>query len=230
MADVDNIKPERFVEKIKEHSEDLLLWKKLAKLMDEADLDISGWIDGKMDPKKVDPAPVIEVVKHMENKMSVWERVKQPPARALKQIRGGRLQGMTDINPQWRYEVMTETFGICGIGWKYAVDRTWTENGVEGQVMAFASVSLYVKQDGEWSDAIPGLGGSMMISKEHSGLRSSDEAYKMAITDALSVAMKMIGVAADIYMGKWDGSKYNEQPALAKRADNKPYQGRYRSA
>ena len=33
----------------------------------------------------------------------------------------------------------------------------------------------------------------------------------MAITDALSVAMKMIGVAADIYAGRWDGSRYNEQ-------------------
>jgi uncharacterized protein YajQ (UPF0234 family) len=30
----------------------------------------------------------------------------------------------------------------------------------------------------------------------------------MAVTDAISVAMKMLGVAADIYAGKFDGSKY----------------------
>ncbi|MHA1280854.1 MAG: hypothetical protein ACTSQ8_27265, partial [Candidatus Helarchaeota archaeon] len=39
---------------------------------------------------------------------------------------------------------------------------------------------------------------------------SNDEAYKMALTDALSVAMGRIGIAADIYMGKWDGSKYSD--------------------
>lgn len=30
----------------------------------------------------------------------------------------------------------------------------------------------------------------------------------MATTDALSVAMKMLGVAAEIYLGNFDGSKY----------------------
>ena len=34
----------------------------------------------------------------------------------------------------------------------------------------------------------------------------------MAVTDAFSTSLKMIGVAADIYAGRWDGSKYNEQP------------------
>ena len=32
----------------------------------------------------------------------------------------------------------------------------------------------------------------------------------MATTDALGVAMKHLGVAADVYMGLWDGSKYIE--------------------
>lgn len=30
----------------------------------------------------------------------------------------------------------------------------------------------------------------------------------MAMTDALSVAFKAVGVAADIYLGNYDGSKY----------------------
>ena len=31
-----------------------------------------------------------------------------------------------------------------------------------------------------------------------------------AVTDAFSTALKMLGVAADIYAGRWDGSKYKE--------------------
>ena len=66
-----------------------------------------------------------------------------------------------------------------------------------------------MRHDGEWSDAIPGSGGSMFIEKESNGPHTSDEAIKMATTDALSVACKMLGFASDVYAGFWDGSKYN---------------------
>lgn len=141
----------------------------------------------------------------------IWDAVARPPASALKQIRGGRLQGMTDVNPQWRYRAMTEVFGPCGVGWKYEIARTWTEPGTDGQVLAFAEVRLYtIGSDAQWNEPIPGIGGSMLIAKERDGLRANDEAFKMSVTDALSVAMKMLGVAADIYAGLWDGSKYKD--------------------
>lgn len=142
----------------------------------------------------------------MEN-MKHWNALKQPPKWALREIKAGRLKGKTDISPQWRYQVMTERFGPCGTGWKYDIKRVWSEPGNNDQVFAFAEVHLYIK-NGEWSDPIPGIGGSMLVEKETKGLHASDEGYKMAVTDALSVAMKMIGVAADVYMGLWDGSKY----------------------
>lgn len=149
----------------------------------------------------------------MSDHMKIWDSVKQPPASALKEIKGGRLSGMTDIKPQWRYQSMTEQFGPCGIGWKFIIDRLWTEQGSEDQIVAFANVNLYVKTGSLWSEAIPGNGGSMLVAKESKGPHTSDEAYKMAITDALSTAMKLLGVAADVYMGNWDGSKFKEEVA-----------------
>jgi len=150
----------------------------------------------------------------MIDNMRIWNAVKQPPQSALKTIMGGRLKGKTDINPQWRYKAMTEQFGVCGIGWKYDITRIWNELVADGQVFAFAEINLYIMtKDGDedvWSDAVPGVGGSMLVEKEASGLHASDEGYKMAITDALSVAMKMLGVGADIYEGRWDGTKYRD--------------------
>jgi len=145
--------------------------------------------------------------------IEMWERYEKPPASALKLIAGGRMKGKSDINPQWRIRMMTEVYGLCGIGWKYTVDRKWLEPGSDGQVVAFVDVSLYVKVGDTWSDAIPGTGGAAFITKESTGLFTSDEAYKMALTDALSVAMKAIGVAAAIYEGRWDGTKYREETA-----------------
>ena len=51
-----------------------------------------------------------------------------------------------------------------------------------------------------------------MVTKESKGLYNSDECYKMAVTDALSVALKMIGVGADIYMGYPPETKYQNKP------------------
>jgi len=149
----------------------------------------------------------------MVNNLCFWDKLKQPPQSALKTIKAGRLKGMTDISPQWRIKAMTETFGPIGQGWKYEITNKWNEPGADGVVFAFAEVDLFYKSDGEWSDAIPGIGGSMLVAKEKNGLHSSDEGYKMAITDALSVAMKFLGVASSIYEGKWDGSKYNDPDA-----------------
>jgi hypothetical protein len=142
------------------------------------------------------------------NNMQIWNNLKQPPKNALKTIGAGRLKGKTDINPQWRYQAMTEQFGPCGMGWKYEIKRLWIEPTIDSQVMAFAEVAVYIKDGDKWSDSIPGIGGSMMVAKEKSGPYASDECFKMAVTDALSVALKMLGVAADIYGGLWDGSKY----------------------
>jgi hypothetical protein len=144
-----------------------------------------------------------------ETYMDNWNKLKTPPKEALKTIKAGRLQGMTDINPQWRYMAMTTVYGPCGIGWKYEIAKLWLESA-EAQIAAFAEIRLFIKNGEVWSDPIPGIGGSFFVAKEKSGLHVSDECFKMAITDALSVAMKVLGVGADIYAGLWDGSKYRD--------------------
>lgn len=148
----------------------------------------------------------------MKDAISIYESLSRPPKDALKEIWGGKLKGMTDINPQWRYKVMTEKFGLIGVGWKYEVQKLWTEQGAGGEVLAFARVAVFVKDGENWSDPIEGIGGSKLVALEKGAPVSNDEGYKMAVTDAFSTALKMLGVAADIYAGRWDGSKYRDTP------------------
>lgn len=49
-------------------------------------------------------------------RMDIWCAVSTTPKEAQKTIKGGRLNGFTDINPMWRFKVLTECFGPCGIG------------------------------------------------------------------------------------------------------------------
>lgn len=150
--------------------------------------------------------------------MELWNKVKRPPESALKTIVGGRLKGMTDIKPQWRYQAMTEIFGPCGTGWSFEIVRLWSETSPDGSIMAFAHIHLFYKLDGQMN-CVPGVGGSGLVQKEKDGLRANDEAYKMAVTDAVSTAMKMLGVAADVHFGQWDGSKYKDEPKEIKKAE-----------
>ena len=153
--------------------------------------------------------------------MEIWNRLKTPPAWALKKITGGRLSGMTDISPLWRIQALTEQFGVCGVGWSFSIEDLWIEEGSEGQRVAFAKVNLYIKlEKNEKSMAIPGIGGSMLITKEKAGLHTSDEAYKMAVTDALGTAAKCLGLGADVYAGLMD-SKYSP-PAPATKTTTPP--------
>ena len=154
----------------------------------------------------------------MSDNLKTWEAVRTPPATALKEIKGGRLSGKSDINPVWRLKTLTEQFGPCGIGWKYDITKQWTEQGSNDQVVAFCNIDLYVKIGGEWSAAIPGTGGSDFVTKERAGMYTSNECYKMALTDAISVACKSLGVAADVYWAK-DPTKYT-QPEQKSKIDS----------
>lgn len=139
----------------------------------------------------------------MDN-LTIYNEVRSVPDSAKRRIEAGRLKGKTDINPMWRIKALTEKFGPCGFGWKYVITDKRLEQGANGEVAAFLDIDLFVKADGVWSDAIPGTGGSAFVAKEKNGLYTSDECFKMALTDAISVACKALGFGADVY---WDADK-----------------------
>jgi hypothetical protein len=146
----------------------------------------------------------------MSENMNLYEKVRSVPKEALKEIKGGRLKGMSDINPMWRIKLLTEIFGVCGIGWKIEIVDRRLEKGSLDQIACFVEINLYIKSDGAWSEPIPGMGGSSFVTKESSGLYTSDECFKMAYTDAISVACKSLGFAADVYFAN-DRTKYTNQ-------------------
>ena len=152
-----------------------------------------------------------------------YENLASPPKDALKKIDFGALKGKSDINPQWRYEALTKEFGLCGQGWKFEIVNTWTEPvPATKELMIFAQVNLYIKDGDEWSAPIPGFGGDFLITSNKSGVKGNDEGYKMAVTDALGTAAKMVGVAANVYRGLME-SKYSKRAEAAQEpVETKP--------
>ena len=142
----------------------------------------------------------------------IYAKVRNVPDNAQKTIKGGRLKGKTDINPMWRIKTLTELFGPCGIGWWYEItDKHIESDDVTNQKAAFVDILLYYvdPDSGKTSKGIPGTGGASFVSSEEKGSYLSDECYKMALTDAISVSCKALGIGADVY---WDAdrSKYEQ--------------------
>lgn len=148
------------------------------------------------------------------NNLVIYELARAVPPEAKKNINAGRLKGMTDINPMYRIKKLTELFGPCGIGWWYEItDKHFAADETTKQVAAFVDILLFYKDpdSGETSRGIPGTGGASFVAQERNGPYMSDECYKMALTDAISVAAKALGIGADVYWDK-DRSKYSGYP------------------
>lgn len=148
----------------------------------------------------------------MEQNMKYYEAFRKVPDSAKKEITAGRLRGMTDVSPMWRIKILTEVFGPCGIGWK-TINEKYSMIHCENtkEIVCIYELDLIFKEGESWSEPIHGVGGSLLVAVEKNGLHTDDEAVKKAKTDALSVAAKALGVAADVYYEK-DRSKYDTTP------------------
>ena len=139
--------------------------------------------------------------------LDLYNAVRTVPQEAQKGFNNGSFSG-TDINPMWRIKTLTEHFGKCGVGWWIDEVERWTES-YEGEQLVFVKIHLYIKEDGEWSKPIVGIGGNKTVQQFSQKKKVSDESYKMAYTDAISVACKALGFGADIYWQN-DPTKYTQ--------------------
>lgn len=153
--------------------------------------------------------------------LNLYEKMRTVPDEARIPIEGGRLKGKTAINTMWRIKRLTELFGPCGIGWNYRVAATRTEELPTGQKALFVDIFMKYKVPGTetWSEEIPGTGGNILISNEQrNGLYLNDDAYKMAVSDAISNASKLLGLGADVYFENDVENKYSEKDAPSAEA------------
>lgn len=143
----------------------------------------------------------------MNKNLEIYNQVRKVPQEAQKAFNNGSFSG-TDINPMWRIQMLTELFGPAGTGWYFKVTEHWNEV-IANEIHTHVMIELYVKQGDGWSQPIVGLGGNKSLQQFKSGQKLSDEGYKMALTDALSVACKSLGIGADVYFANAK-TKYTE--------------------
>ena len=141
--------------------------------------------------------------------LEFWNALKRTDPKATKPFqRPGGFRG-TQIDPAWRLQMMTEVFGPVGKGWGYE-QMDWTI--AERMVFICARVWYLDPASGEKCWTGPQWGGTERVRRNRDGTeRPDDECFKMSMTDAIGKCMLQVGLAADIYLGQFDDSKYREE-------------------
>lgn len=156
--------------------------------------------------------------------LDLWQKVEKTDPAHTKAITGKSYQG-TSPKPHYLIHKATETFGPIGIGWGFTIEDERIEEGAGGEKMHIARVKVWFKWDGERGE-VEHVGGTQFSGTRSSGKPFTDEdAPKKSVTDALVKALSMIGFAGDIFMGRYDDSKYvNElrEEVAAEKAAIKP--------
>jgi hypothetical protein len=153
--------------------------------------------------------------------MELWNSVRTPnPAHTKGFKRGGGFSG-TAISGQYVAQMLTEQFGPCGYGWKIIITGEEYRTGqayhlTDGTLLGNAIVHvvrghLTYKVEDEWYETSDQFGQTTFVGKNKNGLFTDEEAPKKSATDLMSKCASLIGVAADIHLGKWDDNKYVNQ-------------------
>lgn len=140
------------------------------------------------------------------SKTALWDKLgKTDPAHTKTFKRAGGFSG-TAIKPMWSYRRMTEEFGPCGVGWGInAPSFQVVPNPASEEILVYCTVSIWHEKR---EQIVFGVGGDKVAGKNKYGAVTDDEAFKKAFTDAITNAMKLIGVGADVHMGMFDDNKY----------------------
>ncbi len=141
----------------------------------------------------------------MDN-LALWSTVEKTDPTQVKPITGKPYKG-TSPKPYYLVRKATETFGPCGIGWGFQIVNERVEDGSAGDKVHIAHVRVWYVWDGKRGE-VDHVGQTMFAGKNKNGQYTDEDAPKKSVTDALVKALSMIGFAGDIFMGRYDDSKY----------------------
>jgi hypothetical protein len=142
----------------------------------------------------------------MADNLSIWNRFADIDPKFTKPI-SGRDYGGTSPNPQYVIMCLTEMFGPCGKGFGWSVlAEEFKEMG--GTYLHWCRIRFWWKdEDGEHSVEEYGQTKAAYVTSK-GVMRVDEDAPKKSLTDAIIKGSSHIGVAANIFLGRWDDQKY----------------------
>lgn len=153
----------------------------------------------------------------MSDNLKFWEAHADIDPKFTKPITGKAYRG-TSPNPQYVVRCLTEMFGPVGQGFGWdVVAEEFTPLGPE--VLHWCRIRFWhtdransFDSYGQTKAAYPASSGKFMVD---------EDAPKKSLTDAIIKAASHLGVAANIFLGRWDDQKYVQEVNAEYRAEER---------
>jgi len=144
----------------------------------------------------------------MTGNLRHWNRFADIDPKFTKPIAGKAYKG-TSPNPQYVILCLTEMFGPVGEGFGWEVVREEFQPLGE-EVLHWCRIQFW---HGDRNNRFDSYGQTKALMKTKNGLLADEDAPKKSLTDAIIKAASHIGIAANIFLGRWDDQKYVAQVA-----------------
>lgn len=152
--------------------------------------------------------------------LDLWEAHADIDPQYTKAISGKAYKG-TSPNPQYIIKCLTDMFGPVGQGFGWEVlTEGFTPLGDE--ILHWCRIRFWHTKREHYYEA---YGQTKALMKTRNGLMSDEDAPKKSLTDAIIKAASQLGIAANIFLGRWDDQKYVAEVEKEYRRDeqaNKP--------
>lgn len=153
----------------------------------------------------------------MSDNLKLWDTHADIDPNYVKPITGKAYRG-TSPNPQHIIKCLTDLFGPVGIGFGWrVVAEAFQPLGEE--TLHWCRIEFWhtdrantFEAYGQTKAAYPTKSGGFMVD---------EDAPKKSLTDAIVKAASQIGVAANIFLGRWDDQKYVAEVAAEFRAEKR---------
>ena len=117
----------------------------------------------------------------------------------------GRDYGGTSPNPQYVIKCLTDLFGPVGQGFGWRVIAEGFERFGD-TALHWCRIEFWHTDRGNTFEAYGQTKAAYITSK--GTMRVDEDAPKKSLTDAIVKAASQIGIAANIFLGRWDDQKY----------------------
>lgn len=155
----------------------------------------------------------------MDN-LALWNSVADIDPRETKAIVGKPYKG-TSPKPHYLTKLATEKLGPAGKGFGWEVVAEGFQP-IGEELLHWCRIHFWWR-DGNEIRSFEEYGQTMALLKKRDGSFMSDEdAPKKSLTDARTKALSHIGFAANIFLGRWDDSKYVDDLKAEYREAEKP--------
>jgi hypothetical protein len=153
----------------------------------------------------------------MSDNLAIWKAIERTDPKQVKEITGKAYKGHSP-KPHYIIWKLTRQFGPVGYGFGWTVVH---EAYIDGKPQDGATEKIHEcrilfwwrdPETGDKSEPIESYGATKALYKSSKGFWIDDEdAAKKSLTDAITKAASWLGASADIFMGRWDDSKYQAE-------------------